>query len=130
MLFEGSLESMNRPSAKKHATAARRGSGSGEPTLVKAGPVAGGNPISLADLPLGRRAEVREILSPQLAEERDLVLRLIEIGFVPGEEVRVVAQGFPGHEPIAVRLGGTTFALRRFEADFIRVVPLFEESAR
>ncbi len=130
MLFEGSLESMNRPSAKRHAAAARPCSGSGESTSIKEAPWAGGSPMSLVELPLGRRAEVREILSPQLAEERDLVLRLIEIGFVPGEEVRVVAQGFPGHEPIAVRLGGTTFALRRFEADFIRVVPLFEEPAR
>jgi ferrous iron transport protein A len=79
--------------------------------------------VSLAELPRGVVAIVSGILSPSLAEDRDLVLRLIEIGFVPGERVRVVAQGFPGHEPIAVRLGGTTFALRRFEADYIRVVP-------
>jgi ferrous iron transport protein A len=130
MLFEGSLESMNLRPAKKHAAAGRLGAGSVVSTLHKPAAVVGGSPMSLVDLPLGRRAEVREILSPELAEERDLVLRLIEIGFVPGEQVRVVAQGFPGHEPIAVRLGGTTFALRRFEADFIRVVPLLEEPAR
>jgi Fe2+ transport system protein FeoA len=28
----------------------------------------------------------------------------------------------PGHEPVAVRLGSTTFALRRFEAEYVRVV--------
>ena len=36
--------------------------------------------------------------------------------------LRVVAQGFPGHEPIAVRIGSTTFALRRFEADHVMVI--------
>jgi ferrous iron transport protein A len=82
----------------------------------------GGGPISLADLPRGTDATVAEVLAPALPEDGPLVLRLIEIGFVPGEPVRIVAQGFPGREPIAVRLGGTTFALRRFEADYIRVV--------
>ncbi len=80
--------------------------------------------LSLADLPMGQNAIVSEILTPTLAEDRDIVLRLIEIGFVPGEPVCVVAQGFPGREPIAVRLGGTTFALRRFEAEYVRVVPV------
>ncbi|RZM00902.1 MAG: ferrous iron transport protein A [Variovorax sp.] len=55
------------------------------------------------------------------AEDRDLVLRLTEIGFVPGEAVRIVASGLPGREPLAVRLGHTTFALRRHEASFIHV---------
>lgn len=79
--------------------------------------------ISLTDLPQGIDAIVAQIQTPEVAEERDLVLRLVEIGFVPGEEVRIVAEGFPGREPLAVRLGSTTFALRRFEAGFIRVLP-------
>jgi len=53
--------------------------------------------------------------------DRDLVLRLVELGFVPNERVRLVATGAAGHEPLAVRLGGTTFALRRHEASFILV---------
>ena len=40
-----------------------------------------------------------------------------------GEAVRIVASGLPGREPLAVRLGHTTFALRRHEAAFIRVTP-------
>ena len=32
-------------------------------------------------------------------------LRLLEIGFLPGERVRVIAQGFPGPDPLAVRVG-------------------------
>jgi hypothetical protein len=42
---------------------------------------------------------------------------------LPGERVCVIAQGFPGHDPLAVRIGHTTFALRRYEAALIRVVP-------
>jgi len=79
-------------------------------------------PLSLADLPLGVSALVTG-MRPAAAsgEARELVLRLLEIGFVEGEAVRVIAQGHPGREPIAVRVGGTTFALRRFEAEQVLV---------
>jgi ferrous iron transport protein A len=53
----------------------------------------------------------------------DVGLRLLELGFVEGEALRIIAHGFPGREPIAVRIGNTTFALRRFEADHVWVVP-------
>jgi ferrous iron transport protein A len=45
------------------------------------------------------------------------------LGFLPGERVRVLARALFG-DPIAVRLGSGTFALRRFEADCIQVDPL------
>ena len=49
----------------------------------------------------------------------------MELGFVAGESVRVMAKGFFSGEPIAVRVGGdnsgTTFALRKFEAALISV---------
>jgi ferrous iron transport protein A len=77
---------------------------------------------TLADLPRGARAVVSGVGPSVMAEDADLVRRLVEIGFVPGEEVRIVAHGMPGHEPVAVRLGTTTFALRRFEAEYVRVV--------
>jgi Fe2+ transport system protein FeoA len=32
-----------------------------------------------------------------------------------------VAHGYPGKEPVAVRIGGTTFAMRRFEAECVLV---------
>jgi ferrous iron transport protein A len=56
-------------------------------------------------------------------EERGIALRLLEIGFLPGEVVRVIAQGFPGHDPLAVRVGHTTFALRSHEAALVQVRP-------
>jgi ferrous iron transport protein A len=79
-------------------------------------------PTSLADLPLRTPAYVVGVRAAgDSVEARELALRLLEIGFMEGEPVRVIAQGHPGHEPIAVRIGGTTFALRRFEAEQVLV---------
>lgn len=66
-------------------------------------------------------ATVTALLPAQSAAERDLVLRLMEIGFLPGEPVRVVARSLPGGDPIAVRVGQATFALRRHEAALVQV---------
>ena len=56
-----------------------------------------------------------------------MALRLIEIGFVQGATVRVIAFGQPGNDPIGVRVGGrggvSTFALRRQEASCVWVWP-------
>jgi ferrous iron transport protein A len=79
--------------------------------------------ISLCELERGVTATVAAIGSSTTEQDRELVLRLIEIGFVPGETLRVIAHGQPGNEPIAVRLNGTVFALRGLEADYIRVIP-------
>jgi ferrous iron transport protein A len=49
-----------------------------------------------------------------------LFRRLAELGFIPGETVKVLRKSFGG-EPIAVRVGNSTFALRKYEADQIRV---------
>ncbi|HTP99906.1 MAG TPA: FeoA family protein [Casimicrobiaceae bacterium] len=76
----------------------------------------------LGDLPRGARARVAGMRPAQGEDELALTRRLREIGFVEGEPVRVVAHGYPGREPIAVRIGRATFALRRFEADRVLVV--------
>jgi len=90
--------------------------------------------VPLSSLPTGTEATVADVIAPAQAQDDELVLRLIEIGFLPGERVRVIAKGQPGDEPIAVRLGHTTFALRRFEAAFIQVetaaVPLGQPAKR
>ncbi|VTU34949.1 FeoA family protein [Variovorax sp. PBL-E5] len=79
--------------------------------------------ISLDQLPNRQWATVLDVVRPREPDEQELVLRLTEIGFVPGEAVCIVASGVPGREPLAVRLGHTTFALRRHEAALIRVTP-------
>jgi len=75
--------------------------------------------MALVKLPRGRRAAVAEVReSSSLAA--DLPARLRELGFLDGEEVRVLATGLSGG-PLAVRIGETTFALRRREAECVLV---------
>ncbi len=60
--------------------------------------------LSLDLLPINEWATVLDVLRPEAAQDRELVLRLTEIGFVPGEAVRIMATGMPGADPLAVRL--------------------------
>lgn len=47
--------------------------------------------------------------------------RLRELGFVNGEPVRIVARGPIGADPLLIQIGFTRFALRRAEAQRVRV---------
>lgn len=87
--------------------------------------------IPLFDLPTGQQGIVSSgpIASRGEAADRELALRLFEIGFIDGESVRVVARGHPGGDPVAVRVGNTMFALRRFEAERVLVAPACKVSA-
>jgi len=51
----------------------------------------------------------------------ELERRLIEIGFVEGARVEVLHHGFINRDPIAVRVDDHVVALRRREANAIRV---------
>ena len=75
----------------------------------------------LADVPLHTDVWVCALQLDAAPQDHDVLLRLLEIGFLPGECLRVVARSFPGGDPLAVRVGRTTFALRRREAALIRV---------
>jgi ferrous iron transport protein A len=79
--------------------------------------------VGLADLPAGTVACVVSVSAPDGAAPQDLSRRLAELGFLPGESVRIVARGLLSRDPIAVRVGTGTFALRLFEAACIRVCP-------
>lgn len=50
-----------------------------------------------------------------------LVRRLLELGFCSGEHVEIIAEARPGRDPFVVRVGNTTLALRRCEAETIWV---------
>ena len=78
--------------------------------------------MKLADLATGAPARVVSVSAADGAAP-DLGRRLAELGFLPGEAVRIVARGLMAREPIAVRIGTGTFALRLFEAACIRVCP-------
>lgn len=86
--------------------------------------VAGQTTVSLLELPQGRVSEIVGFIDEKNPINKNLHHRLAELGFLRGERVRVIARGFAGGEPIAVRIGTATFALRRFEAECIRVQPL------
>jgi len=78
--------------------------------------------VPLSSLATGRSGTVSKLRVPAAGADEPLVRRLAEIGFLPGEAVRVMARA-PGREPIAVRVGRSTFALRHFEAAFVEVEP-------
>ena len=76
--------------------------------------------LSLRELRIGQSGRVARVADAQAGD--GIARRLRELGFVPGEEVRVVAHGPLGAEPILVQVGFTRFALRRAEAGRVRVV--------
>jgi Fe2+ transport system protein FeoA len=70
---------------------------------------------TLADLPLEQRAEIASIDC-----ERPLARRLMEMGLLPGTEVRVVRVA-PLGDPIELRVRNYSLSLRRAEAAKIAV---------
>ena len=83
--------------------------------------------MNLDQIPLSsvwRVARVRPAAGERVGEDAlERVRQLEEIGFLPGEPVRVLSRGVWGGEPLAVRVGLSTFALRREEARCIEVEP-------
>gem|GEM_PF-2360245 len=79
--------------------------------------------VGLDALPQGVPAIVERITADVYAEHA-VGLRLMEIGFLPGEQVCVIAKGFPANDPLAVHVGQATFALRRYEAALVQVQPV------
>jgi ferrous iron transport protein A len=68
---------------------------------------------------IGDALTVQQVHAPQSAPEWARWLE--EIGFLVGESVMLMARGLPGGDPLVVRIGQSTFALRRAEAACVRV---------
>lgn len=84
------------------------------------------SPIHLDALAVGESGTVVHVEAGNphdIDDGADLARRLMELGFVPGEKIRMLKRGMPGGEPLAIRVGNSTFALRRFEAALIAVQP-------
>jgi ferrous iron transport protein A len=79
--------------------------------------------LTLDRLSIRRWARVLDVARPADAAGHHLALRLTELGFVPDEPVCVMAHGALGGDPLAVRIGHATFALRRHEAALVQVMP-------
>jgi ferrous iron transport protein A len=58
-----------------------------------------------------------------------LAARLRDLGFVAGARCEVIARMWPAGDPLVVRIGGSTFALRRAEAAAVRVTRVGEQTA-
>jgi ferrous iron transport protein A len=83
--------------------------------------------VRLSELGKGASAVVCSV--EQIAPVDLIAARLRDIGFVPGEHIRVVTLGPLGAEPILVQVGYTRFALRRAEAARIQVSTRQDESS-
>lgn len=70
----------------------------------------------LTALAVGERARVAVVLA-----DDSISRRLLEVGFIPGAAIEVVASMWPAADPLAIRVGGSTFALRRHEAERVVV---------
>ena len=80
--------------------------------------------IKLDTLPTGASGTVVHVAPGDPSDDgADLARRLMELGFVPGEKIRLLKRGMPGGEPLAIKVGNSTFALRRFEAALISIQP-------
>ena len=74
----------------------------------------------LSDLTRGERAQVVAISSQCRGLERR---RLQDLGFLPGAELLAELTS-PGGDPVAYRIRGALIALRKEQADLIRIRPL------
>ena len=83
------------------------------------------SPLTLDALKVGESATVVHVAAGDTDDGANdganLARRLMELGFVPGEKVRLLKRGMPGGEPLAIKVGNSTFALRRFEAALISI---------
>ena len=74
----------------------------------------------LSDLPAGARGTVIG-LRAEGSPDPQMLHRLSELGFLPGEPVQLLRRGPGGREPLAVLIGDTMFGLRLLEAQCIEV---------
>lgn len=73
----------------------------------------------LADIAIGEQCVVRQLLAS--AQSPDWAQQLEDIGFIVGEPVSLMARGAFGGDPLVIRVGLSTFALRKAEAACVLV---------
>ena len=76
-------------------------------------------PATLDRQNLHRPLQVVDVRVPDAMPEWHAWLE--EIGFIPGESVCLLARALPWGDPLVVRIGNSTFALRRAEAACVLV---------
>ena len=68
---------------------------------------------------VGQLYRIAEVRANALMPDCDRQLN--ELGFLVGEQVMVLRRVMPGADPLVVRIGMSTFALRAAEAALVRV---------
>lgn len=86
-------------------------------------PVAANTTLRLDECRKGAQVRIVDLQQQPLfgAQDERVTLRLKELGFLPGAQLKVIGFGLLGSDPVAVQVNGTKFALRRAEAAKIRV---------
>ena len=102
------LRPLLRPSLVSNTRAAHAAA---DPASAFSGP--------LADIAVGRPCRVTAVEAPPTAP--DWARWLAEIGFIPGERAVVTARSPWGDGALVVRIGSSSFALRRDEASCVTV---------
>lgn len=74
---------------------------------------------SVADLKIGESAIIKSV-GDDCIDIHCHCLRLMELGFTPGQEVSVIAKS-PFKDPLAISVRGTIIALRSEEAECIKI---------
>ena len=72
-------------------------------------------PMSLAEIPLGRTAKIASVGGPRAFRRR-----LLEMGLVPGIDVKVVTRA-PFGDPLQIEVRGGQWSIRKDEAAQIEV---------
>ena len=78
--------------------------------------------VTLDKLPVQSMATIRHIHT-MTEDGVALKRRLMELGFVPGAQVQMLRSVLTGRGPFAVRVGTSTFAMRKLESSLIEVLP-------
>jgi len=73
----------------------------------------------LSDMELGQAATIIDVTEE--SADDSIARRLRDLGFVKGEEVKLVTYGPLGRDPLLVQIGFTRFAIRVSEASRVEV---------
>lgn len=77
--------------------------------------------VQLGKCPVGFSGVISGFTVTANGETDDRIDQLREMGFAEGIDVEILHQNPFGRDPIAVRVGAMTIALRRREADLVQV---------
>lgn len=75
------------------------------------------NRINLSQLRLGQEAIIQSV------ENQDIYLKLLDLGCLPGEKVKLAFVA-PLGDPIAIQVSGSIISLRKADAKSILILPL------